>query len=89
MGSGETTIHIQSICGNKLQKGLEEITEQVRNNELTPITRFSTIVELWIAEIERGAKLGDRSSNTVRLFRRQAGARRTAERRRIERCSAR
>jgi hypothetical protein len=63
----------KSSAENKLQEALKEITEQVRHSELTPITHFSTIAELWIAEIEREAKLGDRSPNTVRLFVPSAG----------------
>ncbi|MEV0699502.1 site-specific integrase [Saccharopolyspora sp. NPDC050389] len=54
---------------NRLRDALKEATENMLKTEIKPTTRITAIAELWYTEIQREATLGDRSPETVRLYR--------------------
>jgi integrase len=54
---------------NNLKAALKDAMKQVRNAQISPATRFVVIANQWHEEIQREATLGDRSPETVRLYR--------------------
>lgn len=56
---------------NRLKEAMTTLAAEVRGGEISGDTRMKRIAEMWTAELDREAKLGDRSPNTVRHYRGQ------------------
>ncbi|WP_158559799.1 tyrosine-type recombinase/integrase [Prauserella sp. PE36] len=50
---------------------MAELSAEVRRDELSGDTRMAKVADLWVKELLREEALGDRSPNTVRLYRGQ------------------
>ncbi len=55
----------------RLKKAMTTLAAEVRGDEISGDTRMKRIAEMWVAELDREANLGDRSPNTVRHYRGQ------------------
>jgi integrase len=53
----------------KLKIAANRLIDEITSGDVSTSSRFAHVAELWHAEIDREAKLGDRSPNTVRLYR--------------------
>ncbi|MFD2419972.1 tyrosine-type recombinase/integrase [Amycolatopsis pigmentata] len=55
----------------RLKKAMTTLAAEVRGDEISGDTRMKRIAEMWTAELDREANLGDRSPGTVRNYRSQ------------------
>lgn len=61
---GSTRTHAR----NRLKEALRELTEETKGDEIGSETRFARVAELWTAEIDQEAALGELSPTTVRTY---------------------
>lgn len=59
----------QTAATHALKAHMAELAAEVTSGEISTSSRFAFVAGLWLQEIEREARLGDRSPNTVRLYR--------------------
>jgi integrase len=52
-----------------LRSAMTHLATEVRSGELSPDTRIARIAEMWIDELDREARVGDRAHGTVRHYR--------------------
>lgn len=52
-----------------LKQALAALSTEVQSDDMSTETRMAKVAELWIAELEREERLGDRSPSTLRLYR--------------------
>ncbi len=58
----------KTAAENALKKKLVALVTEIRGKEINLDTRFRTIIDLWIEEIELAAQLGDMAEGSVRQF---------------------
>lgn len=59
----------RTAAENALQKRITELLKEIRGGQFDASTRFSTLAESWLGELEDEAARGTVSHDTVRLYR--------------------
>jgi integrase len=58
----------RTAATNRLKDAMANLASEVRGDMISSTTRITRIAHLWHEELEREAKVGDRSANTVRNY---------------------
>lgn len=61
----------KTVAEHRLKEAMVILASEVRGDAISGDTRITQIANLWHAELQREADIGDRSANTVRNYRSQ------------------
>lgn len=63
----------KAAAEQRLKEAMAALSSEAHSSDVSSSTRMAKVAELWVAELEREERLGDRSPSTLRLYRGHLG----------------